>query len=196
MVTIPSKKPSDSTDMASALGMVMRKQLMQVDGMLPATVVSYNRRTNRATVTPSINMITTSGQSIGRPSLANIKVLALGGGGWLLTFPLKAGDTGWIEASDRDISGWLQRGSGAASNPNTHRIHSFSDGRFIPDVLANATPVDDTAVCLQNESGSVALTIGDNGVVITGGLTVDGIVFGSHTHGGVQSGGSNTSGPQ
>lgn len=190
---IPSQNPADKAGLGAMLKATMDKYMKSIDGMLPAIVVGYNRATNRATVAPAINMVMTNNEQLVRAQLANIPVLALGGGSFALTFPLKPGDTGWIEASDRDISNWLQGGGKRRSQPNTHRIHSFSDGRFIPDVLADFTlPSEaENGVCLQNKSGSCAIIITDEKIILKGhveapdGIKINGLEFITHRHGGV-----------
>lgn len=212
---IPAVDPSEEDSMAGMLRGMMRKMLMSVDGMLPAEVVSYDRKSNRATVKPSISLLTSGGDTVPRAPLASIPVLAIGGGEFVINFPLKPGDTGWIEASDRDISLFMQGGKEA--QPNTMRLHSFSDGRFIPDVMAKYTidpENEDAAMVIQNKDGTQcialfpdkikikATTIEIDGMsnftgaaTMTGGLTIDGKVFGTHVHGGVEPGTGNTSGP-
>lgn len=219
---IPSQKPGDKAGgLAGALKAIIDKYMKSVDGMLPAVVVSYNRTTNRATIAPAINMVLTNKEQLVRAQLANIPVLAIGGGDFVLTFPLKTGDTGWIEASDRDISTWLQGGGKRRSNPNTERIHSFSDGRFIPDKLADFTlPAEaEGAVCLQNKAGTCAVIITDEKLIFKGpaefldpvkmektlevaekatlsaGAEIEGIEFGTHKHNAVQTGTDTSGGP-
>lgn len=200
---IPSQNPADKSDLGSMLKATMDKYMKSVDGMLPAVVVSYNRVTNRATVAPAINMVMTNNEQMVRAQLANIPVLAIGGGDFLMTFPLKPGDTGWIEASDRDISTWLQGGGKRRSQPNTHRTHSFSDGRFIPDKLADFTlPAEaEGGVCLQHKSGDTAMIILGDKVIFKGlvempdGAIIGGIPFETHKHIDVQTGTDTSGGP-
>ena len=73
---------------------------------------------------------------------------------------------GWIEASDRDISLFLQ--NMAESAPNTFRIHSFDDARFIPDVFHQYTYSDDDAgnMVIQSLDGMTKLAIGPGIVVV------------------------------
>lgn len=219
--SIPSKNPADDSGLGSMLKASMDKYMKDVDGMLPATVISYNRTTNRATVAPSINKVMTNGEQLVRSQLANIAVLALGGGDFCMTFPLKPGDTGWIEASDRDISAWLQGSGKRRAQPNTHRIHSFSDGRFIPDKLGDYTlpPEAEGGVCLQHKSGACAIIITEEKIIfkgpvemldavdmkqtlavagkstMDGGAAIGGIEFGTHKHNGVQEGNDTSGGP-
>lgn len=212
---IPSKDPADEGSLGGALRSVFRKLMQGTDGMLPATVVSYDRTANVATVRPLIALLTTSGETVKRAQVAQVPVIALGGGGFVINFPLQAGDRGWIEASDRDISLFLQSGDDAA--PNTLRLHSFEDGRFIPDLYAafDVSEVAGDAMTIQSTNGAVRLELSPAGIKMTapdvtintdqltvngnvvtvGTLTNNGVDVGStHTHTGVQTGGG-TSGP-
>lgn len=210
---IPSKDPADENTLGGTLRAVFKKMLQGVDGMLPAKVIAYDRENNVATVQPMVMMLTTDGQRVARAQVARVPVLALGGGGFVLNFPLKSGDLGWIEASDRDISLYMQ--GLTETQPNTVRLHSFEDGRFIPDMMKNfdISEVAGDAMTLQSADGTVrvelspsklklvAPTIEVEGpttfrdhVTFEDDTTTNGIVFTTHTHSGVQPGGG-TSGP-
>jgi hypothetical protein len=157
---IPSKDPANDGHIGGVLNSIFRKQHMRLEGQLPAIVISYNRNANLATVRPLIMQLLTNGQTVQRASIATVPVLALGGGGYCMTFPLKAGDLGWIEASDRDISLFMQ--SFQQSPPNTFRIHRFSDGRFVPDAFKQYTfdSTDDaSSMVIQNYAGSVKIAL-------------------------------------
>lgn len=217
---IPSKDPADESTLGGAFRAIFRKMLQGVDGMLPAKVLSYDRATNVATVQPLIAVLTTDGQRVDRASVARVPVLALGGGGFLINFPLQPGDLGWIEASDRDISLYMQ--SLGDSQPNTFRLHSFEDGRFIPDMLRNfeLDDVAEDAMTIQSANGLSRVEISASRVrlktpevlIDTNQMTVNGVTtfnsevtfnddtvtngirFTTHTHSGVTTGGG-TSGP-
>lgn len=155
----PSKNPADDGSLAGALNTVLRKLMQQTECMLPARVVEYDRARNVATVQPIIQVLTTSGEAVSRAQIAEVPVLALGGGGFVMHFPLQPGDLGWIEASDRDISLFTQ--ALAEAPPNTHRLHSFSDGRFVPDVLRQfeAGSVAGDAMAIQSTDGTVRVEL-------------------------------------
>ncbi|CNB71533.1 Uncharacterised protein [Yersinia pseudotuberculosis] len=171
----------------------------------------------------SLNCCQPAGEAVERGTVASMPVLALGGGEFNISFPLKAGDRGWIEASDRDISLYLQ--TSKQSKPNTLRMHEFSDGRFIPDVFADyELPAGhDDSLVIQHKSGqtwigvkeneislkvgsteftltegSITLTAGGNAFVVSAeGAKHNGVnVGGNHKHSGVQGGNDNTGGPQ
>jgi hypothetical protein len=157
---IPSKPPAASGNMAAVLRWVFTKFMQKVDGQLPAEVISYNRATNRAQVQPLISMIGTNGKRIGRAPIVSVPVLALGGGGLFINFPLGVGDIGWIEASDRDISLFLQ--SSQQSAPNTKRMHSFEDARFIPDAYSQYTFTPDAgALVISTYDGTTRIVMSE-----------------------------------
>lgn len=217
--TPPSIDPADEDSLVGAFRSVLTKFLQNVDDMLPATVIAYDRARNRATVQPQVMMGTTDGKKVSRAQVAEVPVLNFGGGGFVLSFPIKPGDLGWIKASDRDISLFLQ---GLNEEwPNTRRLHSFSDGLFIPDVMRQWTldGADQERAVLQSTDGATRIAIGANTVEITtpgtiklnaplahftgdvqvdgaitadGGVTGDGIVLETHTH---PTGGPNTGAP-
>jgi hypothetical protein len=95
--------------------------------------------------------------------------MSLGGGGFHVSFPLKAGDLGWILASDRDIS--LFKQSLLSSAPNTGRLHSFEDGWFIPDVFRkytiNPDNVESDQMVIQSVDGETCVAIGPKSINIT-----------------------------
>lgn len=102
------------------------------DVCLPAVVEKFDRKKNEVTVKPAIYEQMTNGEYIERSSIT-IPVFTFSGGGFYIGVPLKEGDTGWIIASDRDISLFKQQKT--KINPNTNRTHSFEDGFFLPDYV-------------------------------------------------------------
>lgn len=220
--TLNSSDPAARDSLAGLIEFAIKKQLQATDGQLPAVVVSYDRASNRATVQPLISRLTTDGQPVERATIASVPVLALGGGGFAVTFPLKAGDRGWIEASDRDISLFMQ--SNEKARPNTLRMHEFSDGRFVPDMFASHTLPAENAdeLIIQNKSGETLIGVKDDRlrlVVGTTSITLDkdsisfaaggqSLIFNAdgmkhngtnvganHKHDGVQTGSGQTGGP-
>lgn len=164
---IPSKPPAIDGDLGAALSFIIQKAMQRMDGQLPARVISYNRHTNRAQVQPLVSIISTSGQRLGRAPIAAVPVLAIGGGGLFVNFPLGPGDLGWIEASDRDISLFLQNAQ--MSSPNDGRLHSFESGRFIPDVFDNFTFTPDAgAMVISTLDGATRIVIGPGKISLIG----------------------------
>lgn len=163
----PSHDPANDDSLLGMANTILRKFLQGVDGMLPASIVSYDRDTNRAVVQPMVAMLSTDGVSVPRAQIQGIPVLLLGGGGHMLSFNLKAGDFGWIAANDRDISLFMQ--SFTATAPNTLRFHSFEDAMFIPDAMRGYTinGEDDENVVLQTLDGKYRIAVWDSKIKIT-----------------------------
>lgn len=195
----PSRDPANDDSLLGFARQVLDKFLQGVDDMLPARVVSYDRATNRAVVVPMVKLLTTDNRQITRAQFASVPVLQLGGGGFVLSTNLKAGDLGWLKANDRDISLVLQAYKDNA--PNTLRKHSFADAVFIPDAMRGITTAGGEAenFTLQSLDGSVRVSLGASsvnivapgasiklsasGIEMTGPVTINGIVFNSHVHG-------------
>lgn len=160
----------DSANQGTLQGVIrqaLQTFLMNTDDMLPATVISYDRVANVASVQPCIQMVTTDGTLVGRGAIASVPVLSIGGGGFLVNFPLVGGSRGWIKANDRDISLYLQ--ASATAPPNTKRFHSFSDGLFIPDVVAGFTVNGEDAnnMVIQNTDGTIRVALWPDRVKVT-----------------------------
>lgn len=163
--SFPSKPPAASGNLGAILRWCFNKWLQKVDAQLPAEIISYDRATNRARVQPLISVIDTSGKRIGRAPIVSVPVVALGGGGFFINFPLVKGSTGWIEASDRDISLYLQ--SAQMSPPNTKRLHSFEDCRFLPDVYDQYTFTPDAnAMIISSLDGTTRVVLAQGTVTV------------------------------
>lgn len=163
----PSTNPSNTTTVAGMLREVLHNFLMDVDDMLPAQVLSYDRASNVAKVRPLIMVVGTDLQNLSRAEVSSVPVLQIGGGSFMLNFPINPGDLGWIKANDRDISHYKQ--SLADSPPNTYRKHDFSDGLFIPQVMRNWTinAEDSGNVVLSTVDGTQRIAIATDHVKIT-----------------------------
>lgn len=163
----PSRNQADNNTLVGALRLAFTKYIQNLNDTLPARVVSYDRTNNRAVVQPTISVINTDGTLIPRPEMVNIPVFSNGGGGFIINFPLQVGDLGWIKASDRDISLFLQSFDDA--QPNTERLHSFEDAIFYPDVMHNYTinSEDNDRVVIQTLDGSQRVAIASDQVKIT-----------------------------
>ena len=155
------KKATGTGDLGASLAGALRQALMQVEGMLPAVVIAVDRAAGRCTVKPMVMAGTVSGQKVARPQVAGVPIMCLGAGGIYASYPVKAGDLGFLFAGDRDASLFYQS-NGGEDWPNTERLHSFSDGGFLPLRLFDfsiAGGVLADGFCLQTESGQTFVTV-------------------------------------
>jgi len=170
----------------------------RMENCIPCKITAINPERTKVSVQPMIMIISRDASQIKRSEIKGIHVNTFGAGDTLISFPIKVGDLGWIEASDRDIGLFLQ--SFGNSAPPSKRMHSFSDARFIPDIMHNfaIAEEDSAALTIQNRDGTTKIALDQNeiritssGVVKINGGTVDesgnfitsgGISLDNHTH--------------
>ena len=162
------KKATGTGDLGASLAGALRQALMQVEGMLPAVVIAVDRAAGRCTVKPMVMAGTVSGQKVARPQVAGVPIICLGAGGIYASYPVKAGDLGFLFAGDRDASLFYQS-SGGEDWPNTERLHSFSDAMWFPDTIKDwaIDGANADAVVWQSMDGSVCIALHADKITIT-----------------------------
>lgn len=188
-----------------------RLNSLQMRSGMPGAVQSYDPINQIVTVVIVQPEVTDDGEVLKAPVITDVPVLWPGGGGALMTFPLKAGDQGWLSFADRDISAWVDSRQ-VGVTPDSDRLHSITDAVFMPNFSRLASNPENVTVQFNQASIVIApsgqITLTGAGVVVAAPLTVTGAVtfestdinlggidFLTHVHGGVQSGGANTGGP-
>lgn len=211
------KKTTGTDDLGSVFGSMVRQALMQIDGMLPAVVTAVDRTSGRVSVKPLVMVGTAEGGKVARPVVANIPIMTMGAGGIYASFPVKVGDIGFVFSASRDTSLFYQS-NGGEDWPNTERLHSFSDGGFLPLKLFNfsiaggvlsdgfSLQTDDGQTFVTLKSGEIQLNatfikiVGDiehvGSQATSGDVVAGGISLANHVHGGVATGPSNTGAPK
>lgn len=177
-VNTPNVDQANEGSEAGVLKSALNNWLLNsVDDMVPCKVISYNDKTNRATLQPLVMMGGTGGQKVSRARVDNIPVFRFGGGGFFMRFPIKPGNLGWLKANDNDIS-LIMQGGGSEDWPNTTRLHSFSDAMFFPDTfkqwVINDANIDaavwqslDGLACIALADQSISLSMGRVSIVIS-----------------------------
>ncbi len=162
----PSINPADEDTLTGSILFAFKKLMQQYNNCLPGKVIAFSRNPNRAQIQILIPMINTNGEVISRPQVASVPVEQFGGGGIALLFNLVPGDLGWIEATDRDISTFLQ--SYTEQPPQTFRMHDFSSSKFRPNIMKGFTIAEEDATncVLQTLDGTIKISIGEDGIVI------------------------------
>lgn len=163
----PAYDDANKGTLQGVLRQALSRALANTEDMLPATVISYDRVGNVASVQPSIKIVATDGTLAARASVASVPVFAYGGNGFVINFPLVSGSRGWIKANDRDISLYLQSSLSAA--PNSKRMHKFSNGMFIPDIVGGYTisGEDTNNMVIQTLDGTIRVALWPDRVKIT-----------------------------
>lgn len=167
--TIPAYNPADVNTLDGLNNALQDKILMNMEKVLPGIVQSYDRNANRAIIQPAITGVASQGQKVTREPLINVPVFCMSGGGIVLSFPLKQGDTGWLIAADRNISIFKQNLEESA--PNDYRKHTFQDSFFIPDKIndISVSGEDENAFVLQTLTNTTKISLEDNKIDISAG---------------------------
>ncbi|WP_316425709.1 Gp138 family membrane-puncturing spike protein [Klebsiella oxytoca] len=202
-----SKEQADA-QLAQAIMSAMRVSI-------PGIIQSFDTDAVTAVVQPAIkgSEQDESGAevSVNLPLLVDVPVVFPRGGGCTLTFPVTEGDECLVIFADRCIDFWWQ--SGGVQEPVDGRMHDLSDAFCIVGPQSQAkkiSGISTSAVELRSDDGSAKLSLNPASGAISGtapggfnlnGLQilpdgrlqlVDGSIVDGHTHGGVESGGSNT----
>ena len=171
MPNSPSRNPANDDSLLGTIRIAIDKSKQSTHNRLPVRVVEYDRTNNRVRVEHMIQMLTTDGSFINRTQIASVPALVLGAGDFLINFNIDTDNLGWIQACDRDISLFLQNYKKAP--PNDGRLHDFSSGVFIPDVMTGYTinSEDNEAMVIQNKSGNVKLSLNSTRIKAAVGTT-------------------------
>ncbi|QAB30886.1 Gp138 family membrane-puncturing spike protein [Pantoea ananatis] len=188
---------------------------------LPGIVQSFDPETCTCTVQPAIagQGVDERGQikSAPLPLLMDVPVIFPRGGGCTITFPVKEGDECLVIFSDRCIDFWWQ--NGGVQEPVDPRQHDLSDAFAIVGPQSQAqkiSGISTTSVQVRTDDGSSFIELMQGGNVnittplltVNGNVQVNGTVTSTgdqvakgisqtgHVHSGVQSGSSQTGGPQ
>lgn len=219
MYSKPEIKASGKDDLATQVSALIRTAMMQMEGCMQARVVAVDRESGRVDVQPMIQAGTTDGRKVSRPVVPNLPIATLGAGDIFVSFPVVVGSLGFVIAGDRDASLFYQ-GEGVEDWPNTGRLHSFSDGFFLPLKLFNfnitehaitdglTIQTDDAETFITLKPGEIRMKassiIIEGDIDLTGDIEQEGSIESSgdvvaggislidHVHGGVEPGGGQT----
>lgn len=212
----------------SAIAEYVETRLREVRTLIPGIIISFDGPTQTAQVQPAIKRVFVTknpGQDavvtqVAIPPCVNVPVRFPRGGGFVLTFPVQAGDECILHFSDRAIDFWYQ--NGGIQLPSEYRMHHLSDAFATVDVASQPNVIPnfntaapewrtlDGATLIRIEPGQVTI-IGNlilqgnltqtGNQAVTGGVTTtedvvaNGISLDTHRHPGVQAGTSQTGEP-
>tara|TARA_R110000850_G_scaffold229567_2_gene354388 strand:- start:1137 stop:1874 length:738 start_codon:yes stop_codon:yes gene_type:complete len=157
-----SRNNNDDDLLTGAFNVMFNYVNKKMQNSLPVKVTKVSADRKFVNVQPQILVVDSEGGTIIRGEIKGVPIVTSGSGNFLISFNVTVGDLGWIESSDRDIS--LFKQSYSQSKPNTKRMHSFSDARFIPDIMTDFSidEEDSSALVIQNRDASVKITLSDS----------------------------------
>ena len=204
-------------DPEEALRLAMENQQAGMWTALPGIVTAVDLDAQTCSVQPAIQGVVRSpnetSQNVNLPLLVDVPICFYRCGTFALTMPLAPGDEVLVVFASRCIDSWWQQGGVGAQAEA--RMHDLSDGfamlaptsqpRALADVSSENVQLrteDGTAVLEITPGGAVNITA-PGGITLTapsvnvdsGDITLGGITWGTHVHGGVQTGLADTLAP-
>ena len=159
---------SQDESLSSTFDFINNKIKQGLNIMLPCQVLAVDRKKNRVKVLPLIALLKTNGETMNRAIIDDIPICNLSAGGFIINFPIKVGDFGYIKSNDRDIS--LFKQSYKNSKPNTTRKNDFADSIFIPDVinqnLYDISGEDSEALVIQSYDNSTKISMSNGKIIL------------------------------
>lgn len=141
-------------------------------------------------VLPLVTQIDGNGEAVPPTNLYHLPYMRYHGGACAVKLDPVEGDIGLAVFAQKDCSN-VVKGTTEPQQPASYRENSMANGFYIGGFL-NQTP---TCFIELKQNGSIEITA-QNNVIVNGDVIADGISLKNHTHGGVESGGSNTGTPQ
>ena len=155
---------SNEGSLEGIMSIALKKFQQDLQIMLPCMVTSVDRQSNKVNVIPLIEVVLTGGKTQARNEVFNIPIANFSTKEFIINFPIKVGDYGYIKTCDRDIS--LFKQSFNQTKPNTLRKNSFSDGVFYPDTInpTNWTIEDEDLenLVIQYKDGTTKISMSEN----------------------------------
>lgn len=165
-------------------------RLKEVDkqGVIPAIVRSYDRKTGIATVQPIVTYVvdTKEGEKLIPRGTYDVSVIRFAHGGFVIDAPLFAGDTGWLIAADRNAKDAKEANSKILNadqddenpsnegfkRPTDDSLRSFSWGFFIPDTWGDTELTKNDGLVIKDVDGKNVIALNDGAIEIKRGDSI------------------------
>lgn len=152
-------------NLADVLQLTNEKLKRSIFTGLPAVVVEYNAAQSIATVLPLVDAVYSDGVVKKSQLIYNIPVQWPSGGGGIISFPIKQGDTGWVAFACRSIDEWVY-GDGSSVVPASSRTLDYNDAIFIPGITTVNTSLNPDPDNVQIKFAGSSITIKPSGEVV------------------------------
>jgi hypothetical protein len=125
---------------------------------IPCVVKRYDAQKRMGDIQPLIKTVLKSGKVLSQPLIQNVPFLILSGGGAVISFPIKPGDTVIALFSERSIDEWVNS-SGDEIDPLDIRKHNLSDAIAICGIYPYSkqlnTSSDDLVISYMNTNVTI-----------------------------------------
>ena len=200
------KKPNTAGSEYNALQFMIQQALNSVSTAIPVQVQAVSGLF--VDVLPLVSSVDGYGNAVEPTTLFHLPVFRYHAGVGAVILDPVVGDKGLAVFAQADASN-VNDGTGTPQQPASFRKHSMSDGFYIggfhnaaPTVYVEIKQSGEVVIVAPNKltvtsptatfSGNVTMS---GNLSVTGDANIGGISFAGHVHGGVQTGGDDTSTP-
>jgi hypothetical protein len=179
----------EEVQLAEVIRLALDSRQRNVHTALPGTVVTYDAATQTASIDLLIEIAIPS-RSKGHvyeqiPTLHGVPIGHPRGGGYVMHFPLVAGDHVWVMFSERSLDEVIK--NGRRSQPRDLRMHNLSFAYAIPasspaqrDALENMP--GDALVIGREDDDECQIRISADGIVLSGGGDAGAVALADKVH--------------
>ena len=153
-----------SKGQAEVINDLMRKISGGIRVAMPASIESYDFKTQKADIKIDMQELYQNGTSLDYPVLSGVPVIFPRCGGASITMPISRGDTCLVMFLDRDSTAWLLGGKNL--KPKSMRSHHLSDAVAIMGLcpFTNKSPAKNNTDMLISFDGSF-VTLKPKGII-------------------------------
>lgn len=120
-------------NLVQVMSQFIRASMDNVHTALPAVILDYDYKKQKAKVKPQVNKKFDDGIELELPVITGVPVIFPRAGGASLSFPVKKGDTVLVLFSERSLDEWLVKGKEVT--PEDSRRFDLTDAIAIPGLL-------------------------------------------------------------
>lgn len=149
---------ANGDNLTDVLSSAIRNRMAEMQTAMPAQVVGYDFKTQKASVKPTIKRRYADGRIESFPVINNVPVIFPRSGGASMTFPVKNGDTVLLICCSRSIDTWAA--TGGEVNQDDSRMHDLNDAVAIPGLMpfsVGSKAKDNSSVLLTYAGNEVTL---------------------------------------
>ncbi len=160
---------------------IIREELREIHTQMPGEVVSYDAEKKTAEIKPHFAFLTPGGVAQPIANLLEVPVKFPQAHGFIIEWPLVAGDLVEISFSEQSIETWAQDSGGKGVDPISNRRHSLSDATCTPcfnvgGQKAATDPLDkehrDVRIARLDSGNECAIKLKPSGVIVLEGTLV------------------------
>lgn len=165
---------SNGDNLTALLNQAIRNRMAELQTAMPAQIISYDFKTQKAAVQPTINRRYADGRVEPYPVINNVPVIFPRSGGASMTFPVTRGDTVLLVFSSRSIDTWTSRGGKV--DQDDRRMHDINDAIAIPGLIpfsAGSKAKNNSDVLLTYAGSEVTLKQDGKAEIKSAHVTID-----------------------